>query len=105
MSWVTFEDDPSGVVLVTLLVPVFFFISPMFPSGKLGDGPPNPFLFSFEYAREGEIQNEDTNFHNRMTKKNNMILGTKLIRPKNSIYDHLGALAFDLYISNSISKQ
>lgn len=71
---------------------IFFFISVMFPSGKLGDGPPKPFLFSFEYAKAGEIQNENINFHSKIMKnKTNMILiiMTKLqdwvIRPTNSI--------------------
>lgn len=46
----------------------FFFISLIFPSGKLGVGPPNPFFLSFRYARVGEIQQENNNFPNRTRK-------------------------------------
>ena len=84
MSWETFENPNASealviVLLLVLILLLFFLISLIFPSGKLGDGPPKPFLLSFEYAKTGEIQQENTNFHKRMTKKTKAIITTSIL--------------------------
>ena len=51
----------------------------MLPKGKLGVGPPNPFLRIFQYLRVGEIQQENNTL--KVTRKRKKTSNTAMLKP------------------------
>ena len=51
----------------------------MLPKGKLGVGPPNPFLRIFQYLRVGEIQQENNTL--KVTRRRKKTSNTAMLKP------------------------
>lgn len=51
----------------------------MLPKGKLGVGPPNPFLRIFQYLRVGEIQQENNTL--KVIRKRKKTSNTAMLKP------------------------
>ena len=66
----------------------------MLPKGKLGVGPPNPFLRIFQYLRVGEIQQEDNTL--KVTRRRKKTSNTAMLKP-------VASSSNPIYLSLSLS--